>query len=78
MDEAAARDYLMKNDDRFRELVEEHQQYERKLESFVHRPFLSSQEQMEETVIKKKKLALKDRMQLLIQQCQSQDSVNGR
>ena len=72
MDETAAKDYLLKNDPQFRDLVQKHQQYEERLAEFVDKPFLSSEEQIEETVIKKKKLALKDRMQLLIHQIQNQ------
>ena len=66
MDERAAKDYLLKTDNRFRQLFDEHQQFERKLSEFSGKPFLSSDEQFEETVIKKKKLALKDQMQMLI------------
>ncbi len=75
MDETAVRDYLLRNDERFRELFDEHQQFERKLAEFTEKSFLTSTEQLEETVLKKKKLALKDRMQYLIQEFRVQHPV---
>lgn len=71
MDERAVREYLIEHDERFRQLLNEHQQFERKLAEFIEKPFLSTDEQLEETVIKKKKLALKDQMQRLITQHRS-------
>lgn len=71
MDEFDIKDYLTHNDQEFRQLVERHQDYERQLVELQHRPYLSTQEQVKETVIKKKKLALKDQMQLRIQRYQS-------
>lgn len=70
MDELAAKEYLLKHDERFRELAKEHQDYERQLQEFHTKPYLSPEEQIQETVLKKKKLVLKDRMQILIQQLQ--------
>ena len=60
MDERAVREYLLRHDERFRELFDEHQQFEQKLAQFTEKTFLTSDEQFEETVLKKKKLALKD------------------
>ena len=76
MDERAAKDYLLKTDNRFRQLFDEHQQFERKLAEFTEKSFLTSAEQFEETVLKKKKLALKDRMQHLIQEYRVQHPVH--
>jgi len=73
MDERAAKEYLIKNNPRFRELAAEHQRFERKLSELTEKPFLTTAEQIEETVIKKKKLALKDQMQILIQQQKTAD-----
>ena len=75
MNERAVREYLLRNDERFRELFDEHQQFERKLAEFTEKSFLTSAERFEETVLKKKKLALKDRMQCLIQEYRVQHSV---
>jgi len=72
MDEGAVKDYLMKNDQRFRELADEHQRFEQQLQEYSGKAFLTPDEQMQEIVIKKKKLALKDQMQLLIQRYRTQ------
>ncbi len=76
MDERATKEYLIKNNPQFRELATEHKQFEQKLTEFTGKPFLTSAEQVEETVIKKKKLVLKDQMQLLIQQYKTEATVN--
>ena len=77
MDEGAVKDYLIKNDERFRELVDEHQQFEQQLQRFSGKTFLTPDEQIQETVIKKKKLALKDQMQLLIHRFKAQQQSVG-
>lgn len=77
MDEGAVKDYLMKNDQRFKELADEHQQFERQLQEFSGKAFLTPEEQIQEVVIKKKKLALKDQMQLLIHRHQAQQHSVG-
>lgn len=76
MDERATREYLIQNDQQFRQLFNEHQAFEKKLAEFAGRPFLTIDEQLEETVLKKKKLALKDRMQVLINEHRAQHAVN--
>ncbi len=75
MDERAAKDYLLEHDEEFRKLFEEHQQWERRLAELIQKPFLTSDEQLEEVRIKKRKLFLKDRMQWLINSRQSQQVV---
>lgn len=75
MDVVEVKDYLMKTDQEFRKLAEEHQKYERQLEDLLRKPHLSEHDQVEETVIKKKKLALKDQMQFLIQRYRMEHSV---
>ena len=76
MDERAAKEYLLENDSQFQQLVTEHQQFERQLAELTERPFLTVEDQMKETVIKKKKLALKDRMQAIIQRLRAENAVN--
>lgn len=75
MDERAAKEYLIRHDERFRELAREHRKYESQLERLLAKPLLSTDEQLQETVIKKKKLALKDQMQMLIEGYKVQDRV---
>ena len=75
MDERAAKEYLLKNDTRFQQLMDQHQEFEKQLGELLDKPFLSTEEQIQETVIKKKKLVLKDKMQMLIQRYQSQRTI---
>ena len=64
----------MKTDEHYSRLVQEHQKYECQLESLLDKPFLNSDEQLEKTVIKKK-LTLKDQMQVIIYRHQLESST---
>lgn len=75
MEGTSVKEYLIQNDQGFRELAEQHREYERQLDDLLHRPYLSEQDQMRETMIKKKKLAVKDQMQILIDQYRSEQSL---
>jgi hypothetical protein len=75
MDDADVKEYLARNDDDFRLLLEQHQAYERELQEFVNKPYLNPAEQVKETEIKKRKLILKDQMQVRITQYQSQHAT---
>jgi len=66
MNDVDTREYLIQNDQEFRHLVQRHQSFESQLEALKNRSFLNEQEKFEETVIKKKKLAIKDQMQVRI------------
>jgi hypothetical protein len=61
------REQLLENEE-YRRLDQEHHEYERKLMSFVEKPVLSDDEQVEETTLKKKKLLVKDRMEAIARQ----------
>jgi uncharacterized protein YdcH (DUF465 family) len=63
--EAALRDYLMSNDELYRELVNEHRKYEARLSELASLHYPNEEEQLEETILKKKKLLLKDQMQAI-------------
>lgn len=76
MDERAVKEYLIETDSDFRELVDRHQEFERRLAELNEKPFLTTEEEIEEVVVKKKKLALKDQMQVLINRHQSQDAIS--
>lgn len=56
------REQLMKEDPVFRNLAMEHKKYEDRLQELTHLSYPSEDEQLEETLLKKKKLAVKDQM----------------
>ena len=55
----------VKSDDEYRQLAEQHHQYESRLGELAEKVVLSDDEQLEEATLKKKKLQLKDKMQEL-------------
>ncbi|MEW6731325.1 MAG: DUF465 domain-containing protein [Acidobacteriota bacterium] len=58
---------LMTSNPEFRELVKEHQRYEIRLSELASLPYPSEQERMEQAILKKKKLYVKDKMELILQ-----------
>ncbi len=62
MNETELKEYLFQNDDEFRMLAEQHRELERQLEELIQKPYPDERDQLQETVIKKKKLVLKDQM----------------
>jgi uncharacterized protein YdcH (DUF465 family) len=59
------RNQLLRSHDRYRELAELHHQLDDRLHELTGKHYLSTSEQLEETTIKKRKLALKDQMELI-------------
>ena len=55
--------HLMETDPQFRRLAEEHCDYKKQLQELAERAYLSPEQQLAETRIKKLKLRLKDQMQ---------------
>jgi hypothetical protein len=53
------------SDEEYRQLEQQHHQYESRLGELAEKAVLSDEEQVEESTLKKKKLQLKDRMQEL-------------
>ena len=54
---------LLQNDDKYRQLAQEHHQLDHRLHELTEKPYLSTSEQLEKVTLKKRKLALKDRME---------------
>jgi len=54
------------NDPTFRRLQEKHREYDRLLRELQSQRYLSDEQKMEEVLLKKKKLALKDQMEALL------------
>ena len=76
MSEVETKEYLLNNDQEFRQLVQRHQSYEVQLQELQNRSFLNETDRFEETIIKKKKLAVKDLMQVRIHRYQTGKSQN--
>jgi len=60
------KEQLMTNNPEFRELVREHGRYEERLSELSALAYPSDEEQLEETTLKKKKLAIKDQIYSLM------------
>jgi uncharacterized protein len=70
-----SRDQLIANHEEFRKLAFEHTQYSQRLDSLTQKRFLTDDEKLEETRLKKLKLRLKDQMQSIERQLQHQNQV---
>jgi uncharacterized protein len=62
MDEKALIEHLKQTNPEFRQLMEEHLQYEHQLEEFNQLRYLSSEQELEKKRVQKIKLRGKDRM----------------
>lgn len=62
----ALKEELLKTDDEFRRLHEEHQEYERRLAAINQKSLLSQEDEVEEKKIKLHKLMLKDHMEHIL------------
>ena len=56
---APVREQLLASSDEFRKLADEHSNYSQRLESLTNKKYLSEEEKIEETRLKKLKLRLK-------------------
>jgi len=56
---------LLHNNDQFRQLAEQHHQLDNRLHELSDKHYLSPNERIEEVDLKKRKLALKDRMEAM-------------
>lgn len=54
------RDELLKSNPTFRELVNQHETFEKRLSELAHLTYPNDDEQLEEITLKKKKLLIKD------------------
>lgn len=60
------KEQLIRSDPEFRELAREHGRYEARLNELSVLAYPSDEEQLEESVLKKKKLAIKDEMHAIM------------
>lgn len=61
------RDELIKSNPTFRELVHQHEDFEKRLSELAHLTYPNDDEQLEEVTLKKKKLAIKDEIYSMMQ-----------
>ena len=76
MDDEALKDYLVQHDEDFRKLADKHREYDQRLEQLSRNPYPNPADQVQETVLKKKKLWLKDRMHLRMTQFRQEAPVH--
>lgn len=57
---------LLQSDEEFRQLVTQHHDLDERIHDLTARHFLSEPEQLEESTLKKRKLQLKDQMELIL------------
>lgn len=62
------REELLKDNQNFRDLAQRHHNYETRLTEIAELTYPSDEEILEESVLKKKKLAVKDEMYAMIQE----------
>ena len=72
----ALKQQLLANDSQFAELAQTHGQYEKRLSELAALPYPSAEEQMEEATLKKKKLYLKDQMEIMLRRYKEQAAAH--
>ena len=68
-------DQLMDRDPELKKFVEEHRDYEKLLEEFNRRPYLTAAETIERKRLQKLKLAGRDRIEKILAQHRQKESV---
>jgi len=71
---AEVKNLLLQSDQQFRQLAEQHHQLDNRLHQLIGKHYLSDTEQLEEITLKKKKLALKDQMEIILREYSRQHS----
>ena len=68
------KEYLVTADSHFRDLANEHRRYEERLSQLASLSYPNDDELIEEKSLKKKKLFIKDQMEMILQQYRSRPS----
>ena len=68
--EVELKERLMDTNPDFRKLVEEHREYDTRIQELSQKPFLTGDLEIQEKVLKRKKLLLKDKIHLMIKKYQ--------
>ncbi|MFB0564904.1 MAG: DUF465 domain-containing protein [Candidatus Aminicenantaceae bacterium] len=66
MEEKELREIMLKESEEFKKIQQQHQEYEKELERLSAKTYLSEEDKLREKELKKKKLALKDKMYFLM------------
>ena len=74
--ETELREQLMRENPEYKRLAEEHHSYDIQLENLTSKHFLSEEEQVQEKLLKKKKLMLKDQMYIMVQKVRKEMETN--
>jgi uncharacterized protein YdcH (DUF465 family) len=61
------RDELLRSNQQFRDLVHQHEDFEKRLNELAHLTYPNDDEQLEEATLKKRKLAVKDEIYAMMQ-----------
>lgn len=64
----SVKEELLKENNAFRELAQKHQNYEKRLTELAELTYPNDDELLEESILKKKKLAVKDEMYAIMQE----------
>ncbi len=67
----AVREQLMANNAEYQRLREEHGRYSVQLEQLAQKAYLTEEEKLEEVRLKKLKLRVKDRMEIMVQRART-------
>ena len=73
----ALKQHLLANDARFAELANAHKEFEKRLSELAALHYPSAEEQMEEATLKKKKLFLKDEMEVILRRHYQEQQAAG-
>lgn len=67
-DPTDVKDVLLRTNESFRQLASEHHELDERIQQLARLAYLTDQQQFEEIALKKRKLALKDRMAEIMRQ----------
>ncbi len=76
MRETEIKELLINNNAEFKKIYDEHQNYEKELDKFKEKHYLTNNEEILIKEIKKKKLRLKDKMQEMIENYENKEVKN--
>jgi uncharacterized protein YdcH (DUF465 family) len=75
--EAELRQQLLSKDAEYKRLAAEHRSYDEQLEQLTRRHYLSEADRLQEIMLKKKKLQLKDQMYVIVQRYRKELGVGS-